>query len=188
MKKIFTLAVLMAVTAGVASAQMWVGGYMNISNNDSKQNGRDGTSNIIAFHPQIGYDLNDKLSVAVSLGYNHHSSEIEYNNNSSSFHNNVYSISPFLRYRYTEWGKLIAFIDGGLHYLYDNISNSTNDNQTIGLFFQPGFAYELNDRFAIETTFGNLGYLHSWTDDDTYSNQLNLSLTSSLSLGFIIKL
>lgn len=188
MKKLFMLATLMAAATGMASAQMWVGGSVILSSNDSKENKIDRSASRFAFNPTVGYDLNEKLSVAVSLSYNHQSNKTENEIYSSSYHSNNFSISPFLRYHYMEWGKLRAFVDGGITYAINNVCNSDNDTQSIRPFIQPGFAYELNDRFAIETMFGNLSYTHSWADNDVYTNSLNLSLTNSISLGFIIKL
>lgn len=188
MKKLFMFAMLMASATGIASAQMWLGGSMSLSGNDTKRNNTELSSSRFVFNPTVGYDINEKFSVAVALGYNHNSNKIDNTISSNSIHYNYFSISPFLRYHFMEWGNLRAFVDGGITYVNNNECNSDNDIQTIMPYLRPGFAYELNERFAIEATVGSLSYSHNWADDDVYTNELNLWFSNSLSLGFIIKL
>lgn len=190
MKKIFTLALLMAAATGIASAQVWVGGSINISDSEAESNDNKNISKQISFQPTVGYDLNEKLSVGVSLSYSHNSMSTNHNNITLNHNINNFSIRPFVRYHYMEWGKLRAFVDGGVGYSLSNVCNDDNDYQSLSVFIQPGFSYDLNDRFSIETSFGNLSYTHTWYDSYVFdsANSLNLSLTNSIAIGFIVKL
>lgn len=212
MKKVLLLGALMASTVTIASAQMWVGGSLSWTNqsNDVTQEiddlieynySREENSNTISFAPEIGYDLNDRWSVALSLGYAHSSITYEY------FYNNVpsdcfptlnskqtsavntWSFNPYVRYRAASYGKLNLFVDAGVGYALSHLCGSDETAYAVRFHVNPGLSYRLTDRFVLVSHIGGIEYQNQWYDKADYSNStFKIGLSNSLSVGFYVYL
>jgi len=213
MKKVLLLCALMASTVTIASAQMWVGGSLSWTNQNSKTTddldnlieystiSADRTSNEISFAPEIGYDLNDRWSVALSLAYAHNSVSTDYhynndpldcfpspviNQNSSV---NSWAINPYVRYRVASFGNLNLFVDAGVAYQLSHTCGSDDTANGVVFHVNPGLSYRLNDRFVLVSHIGGIDYRHMWYDKADYeSNIFRMGLSNGLSVGFYVYL
>jgi len=192
MKKTFALITLVAASVTCASAQMWVGGSLGFGHKASETEGQVDKNfnskhdyNSLSFSPEIGYDLNDRWSVAVGLEYAHSVSEYEsIFESTSTTTTNSFSIEPYVRYHALKWGKLGLFVDGGVSYGFSHINGSGDTSNDFAVFVSPGLSYRLNDRFVLVSHISGLKYTHSWYDEaDNNSDVFNFGLSSSLSLG-----
>lgn len=167
----------MASALTAASAQVWIGGDLEYQMNSStKKSGDTNKSETFNIAPEVGYDLNNKWSVAAKLQFTHN-----YGDNGEI--NNSISISPYVRYYYYEFDKVRLLIDGGMNAGTTHVRGTESNINTFGLFLKPGVAYELNDRFGIEAHIGSL----DWNKEKNYSD-FRLKLHTSLILGFYVNL
>lgn len=138
MKK--ALLVLVAVLACVttANAQFYVGGSLGFTS--TKVEGESGTSYKII--PDFGYQLNDKMSVGIQVGYSHGIAAFgsltvtdikqAMSNVISGFADmnddgmklNSFTVSPYFRYNLVEFGKAHLFVEAYVG--YSSISANTS--------------------------------------------------------------
>lgn len=136
--------------------------------------------------------------------------EYEYNSKIQT-----YSITPYLRRYWVSSEKFRFFTNLSAFYEYDksesnseshyryysgnnyysygyssSYSKSYSENNSVGLSLIPGIEYKLNDRFALQSTIGSLRYCFTWNggQQNYKSNSVNFSLTSSISLGLMVRL
>lgn len=210
MKKVLLLGALMASTFTIASAQMWVGGslsWTNQSNDVTREVDelfgdnylKEETSNTISFAPEIGYDLNNRWSVALSLGYAHSSVTAEYSYNTPGCFQgngskqtsavNTWAINPYVRYRAVSYGKLNLFVDAGVGYALSHLCGSDETANVVRFHVNPGLSYRLTDRFVLVSHIGGIEYQNQWYDKaDVTHSTFNLELSNGLSVGFYVYL
>ncbi len=98
-------------------------------------------------------------------------------------------LNPYARYYACTVDKFSFYVQGGFHfatskYNYDN-AESVN---TMGILIKPGVSYNLSDKFAINATFGNLGW-ENFKQDEYKVNSFGLNLDmSTLLFGITISL
>lgn len=178
--------VLLTSISSAASAQVWIGGNLGYNHSESsfdEKLGNEGpstTSDNIHIAPEIGYNLNDKFALALSLGYDHDSGK-----------SNQWSVNPYVRYHFAESGKVRFFIDGGLLYSIAHLNGLDTDIENYGFSFNPGVSYAISNRLGLVAHVGELGYTHGHTEAETghySSNNFNFGLTNKLSLGMYFNL
>ena len=178
--------VLLASVSGAASAQVWIGGNVGYNHSEAGYDvmWADVTGNTTADYlhiaPEVGYNLNDKFTVALALSYDH--------NEGSS---NKWGFNPYVRYHFAESGPVRFFIDGGLIYAHSHFNGLDTDANTFGFSFNPGVSYAINDRLGLVAHLGELGYTHSHIGAPTgcfSNNNFNFGVTNSLSLGIYFNL
>ena len=179
MKKIFmTLAA--AVVAVSASAQVWVGGELGFSSNHV--NGNDDSDKTFTIAPEIGYDLDENLSVAIKLGYSYAGTRSIIGNDYNNV--NAYTINPYARYTFVKVGNFSAFVDGGIHYTTLHVQGAENNFNQMGVAVNPGIAYAVSDKVTLVSHLGDgLYYNHTWLKDAYRSNNFGLDLFNGISFG-----
>lgn len=148
MKKII-LTMIVACCTLAANAQVWLGGSLGLSVTDPEQ-GDAITSIVIA--PEIGYNINEKWGVGVSL---EETAVMTDGNNVNAFYFN-----PFARYSFARTGIANFFIDGGLQIGFQNFDSNyvkTDSHTAFGIGIRPGVKVELNKKWALEAKTGYLG-------------------------------
>ena len=119
MKKIMMVllaAVVCFTAAGNASAQdkgLWIGGKLGYWHDKTKGVKTDSFS----IAPEVGYDFNQRWSVGVALGF-------EYLKVKDGDSYNVFTASPYARYKYYNKGILSLFLDGGVGFACGDYEDS----------------------------------------------------------------
>ncbi len=165
MKKLFLMAAMMVATLA-ANAQVYVGGGINFSSSKPAYVKVDGGSEPDAttkfgILPEVGYKLDDKLSVGIALGYEH--------SKQGDVKTNGFSIAPYARYTFVKWNNIGLF--GEAQFAYSNKKETESvdmgDGKTMdvdkksngwSLGVRPGISIDLNEKLTFITKFGWLGY------------------------------
>lgn len=188
MKKIMRTAVaaLLACVSCAASAQVWIGGSMSYNHSETgydliygNMRGSTSVSNF-TIAPEIGYNLNDRFSVAMALGYTH-----------SDGSSNSWYLNPYVRCHFAESGKVRFFVDGGVRYTYTHVNGTETELNGIGFGITPGVSLALNERLGLVAHLGELSYTHAHVEAETgcYSNNdFIVGLTNNISFGLYINL
>lgn len=143
--------------------------------------------------PSAGYFVTENIAVGVSVGYL--SSKIDAG--TADVKNSTFSVGAFGRYYFTPASKFSIFGQLGVNYLsYDNEFDP--ETQTVGEFkgngfgvkVAPGVSYFLAKNFAIEASFGVLGFETTKPDADgaekTNSFDFGLDMRD-IKLGLVYK-
>src|SRR5690606_8133177 len=138
-------------TKGFANGDVFITGAVGIgttSFDDDKE-----TSFEIA--PSVGLFVTDNIAVAVRLGYTSEKAEAG-SIDTEDF--TTLSIGAFGRYYATPTSDFSFF--GELAFNYNSIENNLADAKANGfeVALAPGVSYFIADNFALEATFGILGY------------------------------
>ena len=170
MKKILSLALVLMV-AVAAKAQLYVGGSLGLwGESDSK-------TTQIGIIPEIGYNINEKWSVGVNIGYMY--------NKVDSEKANTFVIAPYARYNYFKTGIVRLFVDGGLGYNHIDYKDDPYSAWEIG--FKPGIALDITEHFGMIAHLGFIGYRDG---DDEIKSAIDAGYgikfsSQDVSLGFI---
>lgn len=188
MKKII-MTMAAAVVALTMNAQgMYVGGSMGFTT--SSYDGKT-TRSTLEFIPEFGVSFNDLIGVGMSLGYSSTTNETT----DPKLTNSTFTFAPYFRLTPLHWGKVSVFADGKFALSMNNNEQATtngnkvdNKTNTYGIYVQPGFAYNLNDKFSLVAKFGNiLGYKSSKPDAEgaKATNTISfMDLSNNVQFGF----
>ncbi|MFY9307958.1 MAG: hypothetical protein WAQ28_02795 [Bacteroidia bacterium] len=168
--------------------------------------------------PGFGYFISDKMAIGLSAGYSYSYNGSSYKPSGSSSYTQInstrgnwVSANPYVRYYLTLGEKAALFSQLNASYshgfmnkdfVYDDGMNEQIEKNKIsslrlGISLVPGFSYFLSDKFALETTIGNVAY--EWTKNtgvpiqtvnaaNTYittHSRLGLNFsTSTINIGF----
>lgn len=157
MKK-FILAAMIAVSSLNANAQVWMGGSLGL--NFTKPDGGE-TVTTFTIAPEVGYSLNDKWDIALSLN----EQLISWDGETA----NSFSIAPYARYTFAKSGIASFFVDGGFGVGSTDYNNGykLHDSRTswfIGV--RPGIKVALSNKVCLVSHLGWLGYENV---EDSYS-------------------
>ncbi|GGZ52226.1 MULTISPECIES: outer membrane beta-barrel protein [Mesonia] len=147
---------------------------------DSKQN----QFNVI---PRFGYFISEKIAVGAEIGYSKQKAEDSSGND--ILDNSTFNIGVFGRYYFLSDQKFNLFGQLGLGYghtkdIADNKVNGINAD------IMPGINYFISEHFALEATFGILGYSSAKPDIDgaESTDSFNVGLNmDDINLGLIYK-
>ena len=158
MKK-FILAAMIAVSSLNANAQVWMGGSLGL--NFTKPDGGK-TITTFSIAPEIGYSLNDKWDIALSIN----EQIVSWDGTTA----NSFSIAPYARFTFAKSGIASFFVDGGFGVGTSNYANGykLDDSQTswfVGV--RPGIKVALSNKVSLVSHLGWLGYEKV---QDSYSN------------------
>ena len=175
MKKIM-LMVAMAVATLTANAQVYVGGGLGFSSSKKAYVDADGVTEpdaVTSFSilPEIGYKLDDKLSVGIQLGFTTTSfGDIEFEGvDLKDVKSTGFSIAPYARYTFVKWGKVGLFADAQFAYTHtstkgdypignDNVIECEETENEWSLGIIPGLSFDVNEKITLITKVGWLGY------------------------------
>lgn len=175
---------------------------LDLSSTKDDNSNTKNTSTNFSILPKLGFGLKNHWIVGGELGFN-----LVQDKNSStvtSFYQknttNLFSVGFFARKYKFLFDRLGVFMQGELLFGTGTQKTETSSNPGVivtskstitqyGVAFKPGVFFRLSKRFAVESTFGNLGFIHTDIKNPGASGKLknddfNLSLTNSLSLGF----
>jgi hypothetical protein len=183
MKKIMMTLAAVAVAATM-NAQIYVGGEVGFETTSVDGN----STSSLTLMPEIGYNLDENLSVGISFGYGEDSKDVadvdaQGNAITVTQKNKRFIINPYARYTFMKLDKVNLFIDGGLSYAhYDNAGAKNNQ---FGIGVRPGVAVNLNYKLSFVAHFGWLGYKNSKDDYEgaKAANTFGFDLNSKVSFG-----
>lgn len=149
-----------------ASAQVYIGGGINFGSHDP---GEGETTTSIGLRPEIGYKLDDKLSIGIGLGYNH--------SKTGDFKTDNWRIAPYARYTFAKWNNVAFFGEAEFAYEHSEdvtetrLGNATltttkNKYNTWSLGVRPGVSIDVTKNLTFLTKIGWLGYSSSKEDVD----------------------
>jgi len=207
MKKImFLMAFLGVITT--ANAQFVAGGSLGFTSTKIESGGSDQSGSSFKIMPEIGYQLDDKLTIGVQVGYSSGFASfgsltasdlksaistvagaiIDIENDDMKL--SGFTISPYIRYTLVELGQVNFFAEGYIG--YNNITTDTTpsvgssgyggDKTTINAFelgVRPGIAVKLSDAIELNCKMGALGYMSAKEkESDLKINRFGLSFDS----------
>ena len=172
MKKFF-LGLAISVISISANAQVYVGGGLGFSSvKEAHHEDVDvDTKTTFSLVPEIGYQLDEKLAVGVGLGYSHS----KYGDEKGD----AFSIEPYARYTFAKLGTVDLFTKN-TEELSDNVEVSEKEN-TFYIGVRPGFKVNLNQKIALVSRVGWLGWKTTKPDVDDYkgSSEFGLNLDAT---------
>jgi len=143
MKKIMMTLAAIAVAATM-NAQGYIGGSLGFQS-DKTHNG-DITTTSFVIAPELGYKLDDKMSVGVALGFGYGKTKNDITNAEAK--KTTFDIKPYLRYQVLTFGKANVFVDGGLEFGMTK-EEDMKPSMDFGLFVSPGISYDINEKWCI---------------------------------------
>ncbi|NPD91333.1 porin family protein [Xylanibacter muris] len=171
MKKLMLMIAFMAVTFS-ASAQVYIGGGIGFNSYKPYHHEKADvdTKTTINLVPEIGYKLDDNMSIGLMLGYGH--------SKEGDLKNDVFAIEPYIRYTFVKWNKVSLFGEASFGYAHLKETKTYNDEDTgkeysesekaseWGIGVRPGIAIDLTDKLTLLTRVGYLGYTSYKPDGD----------------------
>ena len=178
MKKILmTLAT--AFVAVSMSAQIYVGGSVGFASFDDSNK----SHSAFKFMPEIGYNLDEDMSVGIALGYTQGSTTAAWALTNPNEDLKTFSVAPYLRYNFAKFGPITVFADGVFEYAH--IDNDGAKANAFGLGVCPGIAVNLTEKLNFVSHIGRLGYTQAKADTDGAKaiSTFGLDLDNALSFG-----
>ena len=166
-----TLAAL--AVAATMNAQGYIGGSLGLDfqNKLVDKDGKDATGMFFQIKPEVGYNLDDKSSVGIVLGFG------VTNNGSKMSFNGVkfaglktdksaiqFQVAPYYRYKFVQFGNVDLFIDAQVGFTYTKYDEW--NNTTFGVGVRPGVAYNANDKISFVAKLGNGLFFESSKNKD----------------------
>ena len=153
------LAAFVAVASLTASAQIWVGGEVGFNAFKTTEHGATlNKSNKFTVAPEVGYKLNDKLDVAVLIGYCHAKNNELFNFDLNFENGNGFEIAPYLRYTFAKAGNFSFFADGGFGYALLHEHGDSKSINAWEITVKPGISYALSEKVSLVAHVGAAGY------------------------------
>ena len=180
MKKIMMTLAAVCVAATM-NAQGYIGGSLGFSSN--KTNNGNVTSTQFAIAPELGYKLDDKMSVGVALGFGYGKTKNDITNAEAK--TTTFDIKPYLRYQVLTFGKANIFVDGGLDFGMSK-SEDMKPAMDFGLFVSPGISYDINETWSIAAHLNDMfsfGYHKSAVADVAGAPDPDTRINAGLSTG-----
>lgn len=177
MKKIFMTLAAVAVAATM-NAQVYLGGAFGLGfeNKLIDKDGKDATGVSFAIKPEIGYNLNEKSSVGIVLGFGLTNNTNQMLNRNDSFGELVlgnrktdktaiqFEVAPYFRYKFVQFDKVDLFIDAMVGFTYTKLDEWNNTTFAVGV--RPGIAYTPTDKISLVAKLGNGLFFQSSKDKD----------------------
>ena len=175
MKKLL-LAAAFVVASLSANAQVYLGGGVSFHSTDPGEGDTKTTINLI---PELGYKLDDKLSIGVKLGLEH--------SKQGDASSNDYTFEPYVRYTFAKWNKVGFFGEGGYKHFEDKVEDKVGGATVsvktkanawyIGV--RPGVSIDVTKNLTFLTKIGWLGYTSYKKDVDGAEASTDLGLDLS---------
>lgn len=163
-------------------------GFSNQKNGDFKTN----TFNV---SPKAAYFVSNNIALGVSLGYN----AIKQDNFDNGYYtqkNHSFNAGVFGRYYFTPANKFSFFAQLGADYFTTKTEVAVYNSETtvngFNIQLAPAISYFVSNHFALEATFGILGYNTRKPNDDfggnNSTNTFNFGLNlSNINFGAVYK-
>lgn len=196
MKKIMMTLAAIAVAATM-NAQVYLGGTFGLGFEnkltDQKDPTKTATGMSFQIKPEIGYNLDEKSSVGVVLGFGITNNTNEMLGTSASiFGRGVktdksaiqFEIAPYYRYKFVQFDKVDLFIDAQVGFIYTKLDEWNNTTFNIGV--RPGVAYNASDKISFVAKLGQGLFFQSSKDKDSDAQSkfgLNANTLAPLEIG-----
>ena len=192
MKKIMMTLAALAVAATM-NAQGYIGGSLGLDfqNKLVDKDGKDATGMFFQIKPEVGYNLDDKSSVGIVLGFG------VTNNGSKMSFNGVkfaglktdksaiqFQVAPYYRYKFVQFDKVDLFIDAMVSFQYTKYDEW--NNTTFGIGVRPGVAFNASDKISFVAKLGDGLFFESSKDKDSSARSkfgLNANTLAALEIG-----
>lgn len=154
-------------------------------------------STAFSFDQQLCIGIKNNWIVGAGFGFNY----IKQRNKSGSSFQEIIShsigVNVFARKFHPFSDRYGIFGQGDIGVAFGKVKSEVNQGNnfeskfnTVSVMARPGFYFKPAKRLIIEATFGNLGFSHTVSKPEsgskTISDQFSLTLTNSLSLGFLV--
>lgn len=138
--------------------------------------------------PKFGFFVSDNIAVGAKIGFMTEKGEDAAGNDTMD--KQTLSLGAFGRYYMTPASKFSIFAELGVD--YGNVDNKLWDSKssTISAMVGPGISYFVSDAFALEATWGMLGFSSDDNGGDGADATTNFGLgldTRDLAIGFVYK-
>lgn len=139
-------------TYGFSEGDMFISGSFGVGSTKYPDDSKDNSFNISS---RFGYFVNDRIAVGAQVGYSNQKRENSAGNDVVD--NSTFTIGAFGRYYFMPAQKFSFFGELGLGY---GTTEDINDNEVNGINVgvAPGLSYFVSKHFALEASFGILGY------------------------------
>jgi hypothetical protein len=195
MKKIMMTLAAVCVAATM-NAQGYIGGSLAFSSNTEKGTTVQGsgpfdvTTSAFAIAPEIGYNLDDKMSIGLAFGFGTAKRSYDYKGNGTNISiddvtSSTVTLKPYLRYQVLTFGKANIFVDGGVNFGLQS-AKDMKPAMDLGLFVTPGISFDVNDKWAIVAKLDDMfsfGYHKSQVPDVDNAPDPDTSIKAGLSTG-----
>lgn len=163
---------------GYANGDVYVTGAVSISS--SKEG--EAKDNSFEINPMVGFFVSDNIAIGGQIGYRSDKSEVD---GTTTSEESTLSIGAFGRYYATPANDFSIFGHLGVNYFTTDHGDADFKTNGFDIALRPGINYFLSDNFAIEATFGRLGFTSQKDDTDGAENQTNFGLELDMrSIGF----
>jgi hypothetical protein len=172
---LFTLFLVFVCFLGFAQkGSVLVYGNLGYSSEKNSVDGSTGTTKTFGFSPGVGYQVADKWTLGLNLGYQKYR---------SGYTSNKYSAGPFLRYtkQISELFSFFAQIQA-TYSINDFSADPTSTSINVDAF--PAIELNLGKGFALNFNFGGIGYESIKVKGKSGSyDRLNLNIGSGAGFG-----
>jgi hypothetical protein len=216
-KKLIALVALLAMVTMGANAQVYVGGSLGFTSSKMDNGGADQDGTSYKIMPEIGYQLDDMLSIGVQVGYSHGyasfggitvtdfmstlntigSAYVDINEDGMKL--NSFTFAPYIRYNVLELGGMAKlFVEGSVGYTNIKTDNAPKaagygggemKMDVLEIAVRPGIELALSDQISAIAKVGSLGYMQAKEkESDAKLTRFGLSCDSyNLLLGVNFK-
>lgn len=122
--------------------------------------------------PEVGYFVSDNWAIGLGVAFNYKS--FKENSDADNINTTGWGVNPYARYYACKADKFSFYLQGGFHYASNKVKDQDAKNQW-GINIVPGVAYNLSEKFAINATFGKVGYNDYDNDHTSFGIDLNMS-------------
>lgn len=195
MKKILMTVALMVV-AVAASAQIYVGGSFELSSNTPAHHKDDDVDAATTFSimPEIGYNLDDKWTIGLGIGYEHGANQFVspvVGSGRTWDAVNSFTIQPYVRYHFVKWNNVSLYVQGGIGYTTTKLTYDEDNGDgtttsfdskasTFYIAFTPGVKVDLTKKLFFVASVGSLGWSTTNPDVDDYEASSTVGLSIDL--------
>ena len=183
--------------AATMNAQVYLGGTfgLDFENKLADKDGNDATGVSFEIKPEIGYNLSEKSSVGIVLGFG-----VTNNSNKmvgdDSFGSLLaggqkteksairFQIAPYYRYKFVQFDKVDLFFDAQVGFIYTKYDEWNNSTFNIGV--RPGVAFNASDKISFVAKLGDGLFFESSKDKDVDAVShfgLNANTLAALEIG-----
>lgn len=192
MKKILLVALLLTGMSAMQAqeSKFYAGGTLGLTWSKVSDDGGSQSGVSAKIMPEVGYNLNDKWSVGVALGYSHGYAAfggIDFNDLKSIANTvastaadvasdgvgagsvsiqgklNSFRFAPYARYNFWETGKFKFFVEGSLGYIHVGLNRDSSSDMTLNvveLNIRPGFSFDASKKITLLAKVGSLGFIY----------------------------
>jgi len=152
----------------------------------------DVKTNTFTFSPKAGYFVSENIAVGLSLAYTSTKDEAPGIDGTEETKTNSFGAGAFGRYYFTPASQFSIFGQLGAGFQSDKTETGDVESKSNGfnVGLAPGVSYFVSEHFAIEATFGILGYNTSKPDADgaESTDEFNFGLNmSDINFGIVYK-